>query len=574
MEILNIIKKIIPKRAQDFLRPSYHFAMSYLAALWYRFPSNKMIVIGVTGTNGKSSTSELIARALEGGGFKVGLTSTLRFKVGEREWLNDKKMTMLGRFELQKLLREMADAGCRYAVIETSSEGVKQFRHKGINYDYAVFTNLTPEHIESHGSFEKYKRAKLDLFKHLEKCKRKRVYSIIEERTKGNHSGKNLTPPASPACAGRSFSKRGTRENYSVSSSQADVSERIPLLPFIKGGTQGDYYGKEYIEKMIIVNGDDKHAKEFLNFKADRKIIYGVMPPPSPPLAGRETNFTPPDKEGIREGIEKNAHSIENVIATDVRLDKNRTYFKVQGIDFELNLLGKFNIYNFLPAIIIGRHEGIELNEIKEIAKKIPGIPGRMEFIKEGQSFQIIVDYAYEPEALRKVYETLEFIVAPQKAREGRDEELPHSHSRIIHVLGSCGGGRDKARRAILGELAGRNADYIIITNEDPYDDDPLEIIEEVAKGAFSTRQQSKKTIKQKKEGREISLEEAEEYCVLKILDRREAIKKALELATPGDLVLITGKGAEQAICVAHGEKIPWDDRKAVRELLHECQII
>ena len=163
MNIKEIIKKFIP----GFLLRWYHKTLALAANIFYGFPSNKLIVIGVTGTNGKSTTVHLIAKMFEGAGFKVGATSTVGFKVAGEEKLNKKKMTMLGRFALQKLLRQMVAAGCRYAVIETSSQGVEQFRHLGVNYDVAVFTNLTQEHIEAHGGFENYKKAKGKFFAHL-----------------------------------------------------------------------------------------------------------------------------------------------------------------------------------------------------------------------------------------------------------------------------------------------------------------------------------------------------------------------------------------------------------------------
>ena len=147
--MISRLKKFIPSFALQW----YHLTLAMSAAVLYRFPSKKLIVIGVTGTNGKSSTVALIAKILETAGHRVGATSTVSFKIADKEWLNDKKMTMLGRFALQKMLRQMVDAGCQYAVIETSSQGIAQYRHVGIEYDVAVFTNLTPEHIEAHGGF-------------------------------------------------------------------------------------------------------------------------------------------------------------------------------------------------------------------------------------------------------------------------------------------------------------------------------------------------------------------------------------------------------------------------------------
>jgi UDP-N-acetylmuramoyl-L-alanyl-D-glutamate--2,6-diaminopimelate ligase len=203
--MLTEIKKLIPA----VWLAAYHKSLAVLADIIYGRPSEKMVVIGVTGTNGKSSTVSLIAEILEKAGYRVGAASTTLFKLADKEWLNDKKMTMLGRFALQKLLRQMVAAGCRYAVIETSSQGIEQYRHLGIHYDVCVFTNLTPEHIEAHGGFDNYKKAKLKLFKHL-----------------------------------------------------ADAPVKV--------------IGGRKIAKAIVVNGDDRQAKEFLDFQVDKKIVFGL----------------------------------------------------------------------------------------------------------------------------------------------------------------------------------------------------------------------------------------------------------------------------------------------------------
>ena len=210
-KILNIIKKFIPRRLFAKLQPIYHWSLAKLAALFYGYPSNKMIVIGVTGTAGKSSTCYFMAQLLETAGFKVGMTTTTLFKILDKEWLNDKKMTMLGRFQAQHLLHSMLRNKCNVAIIETSSQGIQQFRHIGINYDILVFTNLYPEHIEAHNGFENYKKAKGVLFDYLSQCKNKKI--IINKR-------------------------------------QIDIN------------------------KTILANIDDEYAKYFLNFKAEQKIGF------------------------------------------------------------------------------------------------------------------------------------------------------------------------------------------------------------------------------------------------------------------------------------------------------------
>lgn len=436
---LNIMLSLIKKFVPPFALNQYHKAMAIAANLVYGRPSEKMIVIGVTGTNGKSSTVSLIAKILEEAGHKVGAASTVLFKVAEKEWLNDKKMTMLGRFQLQKLLKQMVDAGCAYAVVETSSQGIEQFRHLGIHYDICVFTNLTPEHIEAHGGFDNYKKAKLKLFKHLEKLPTK-------------------------VLAGQKISK------------------------------------------AIVANGDDQYAKEFLDFKVDEKISLGI-------------------------------DQVADLRAEDIRFHQTGISFKIGATDFDLKLFGKFNIYNSLAAIAVTKTQNVSLAVCSQALSKVKGVPGRMEFVDVGQPFKVLVDYAPEPEGMRQLFMAI------------KDHGLVSEPGRIIHVFGSCGGGRDLARRPILGELSASNAQIHIVTNEDPYDDDPQQIIDQVAGGAIKAGKQ-------------------ENQEVFKILDRREAIRKALGMAQTGDLVVLTGKGAEQAICVAGGQKKPWDEREVAKEEL------
>ena len=411
--------------------------MAVSANIFYKQPSERMVVIGVTGTNGKSSTVSLIARVLEEAGHKVGATSTTLFKIGDKEWLNDKKMTMVGRFQLQKLLSQMVMAGCSHAVIETSSQGIEQFRHLGINYDVAVFTNLAPEHIEAHGGFENYKRAKQKLFARLSELKKKKL---------------------------------GGRE----------------------------------VDKVIVVNGDDKHSDDFSKFKADHKIRFGMD-----------------GKQGV--------------VASELSYKADGIGFTVDSTQFNLKLFGGFNVYNSLSAIAVSKGLGIDIEVCKKALEKVESIPGRMEFINEGQVFKVLVDYAPEPESVKQLYKTI--------------DDHNFVSGKLIHVLGSCGGGRDVVRRPILGKMAGEKADYVIITNEDPYDDDPMEIIDSVVGGAIESGKVLDKNL-------------------FKIIDRREAIEKAVSLADEGDLVLLTGKGSEQAIVLAGGKKMKWDEREVVREVL------
>lgn len=445
--MLNFLRSITPA----WLMGLYHHFLAVLADFWYGHPSRKLVVIGVTGTNGKTTTAYFIAKALEAEGAKTGCATTALFKVGDKEWLNSAKMTMLGRFALQKLLKQMVSAGCEYAVIETSSQGIVQHRHEKIAYDIGVFTNLTPEHIEAHGGFENYKQAKIKLFKHLAQ------------------------------------------------------------LP-------GKVVAWQKAPRASVLNADDEHAQAFAVPGITHVLWYGVEQ--SADLNARH--------------IQASAHGVSfDLVFNAPGADPDQA----KSLPVKLNLLGKVNVYNALASLAVARICGVDLRLAVDKLQTIKNMPGRFELIDVGQPWQVMVDYAPEPESLKKLYETVEALKA----------------ERIIHVLGSCGGGRDVARRKVLGQMAGQKAKVVIVTNEDPYDDEPMAIIQQVAEGAL--------------EAGKIRNED-----LFLIVDRTQAIEKAMEMARPGDLVLLTGKGCEQFICVEKGQKIPWDEReeakKAIKKIL------
>jgi len=176
--IKTAIKAIVPS---PFLL-MYHKLFAILANIIYRFPSRKMVIIGITGTKGKSSTVIITTRILEEAGLKVGSMNTVFFKIGDKEWPNNTKQGMQGRFKLQKMLRQMVKAGCTHAVIEVTSEGILQHRQWGIAFDVAVFTNLGPEHIEVHGSYKNYRIAKESIFKNLNQAHRKKINGKLQKR--------------------------------------------------------------------------------------------------------------------------------------------------------------------------------------------------------------------------------------------------------------------------------------------------------------------------------------------------------------------------------------------------------
>ena len=438
-----------------FLLSWYHFLLAFLGAVIYGFPSKKMIVIGVIGTKGKTTTCNLIAQILNYCGYKTGMASTVNFRIGDKVWINETKQTMLGRFQLQKLLKRMADEGCKYAVIETSSEGILQHRHRFIDYDMAVFTNLSPEHIERHGSFEKYRAEKLKLFE------------IVARKENGTG----------------------------------------------------------------VYNLDDENVEYFIKVPIRNKCgfcmsskLFNCKAITASSASGWKAQNEKPQRE---------AQSFNKILEVNsVRLSANGSRFNMGDFEFEMPLIGKFNVYNAAAAVCVALSQSIPIEKIQEALKVAKPTPGRMEIIDAGQNFAAIIDYSYEPKGLESALKAIRVF----------------NPKRIIVLIGSAGGGRDKWRRPVMGEIADKYADIIIITTDDPYDENPEKIIDEVLAGAL------------KNPARKIN------ENIFRIIDRREAIKKAIEIAQEGDAILFAGKGGERWMNLASGKKIPWDEEEIVKD--------
>lgn len=443
-KILDLGRKIIPKKIFKGLQPYYHFVLSLLGAIIYRFPAKKMYVIAVTGTKGKSTTTEIMNAILEGNGEKTVLSNTIKTKVVGEERKNLSKMTTRGRFFTQRLLREALDKGAKFAVLEISSEATLRFGHKFLFLDALIFTNLAPEHIESHGSYEKYVEAKLN---------------IAKELVNKNHE-KNFY----------------MREN--------------PLGRSIKNSFHN-------LEPVLVANADDKESEKFLSLNIKNKLPY----------------------------------SLRDVTGT--KSDENGSVFQVGKMVVRSKLPGIFNVSNMLGCITLAKFIGIKEEVIRKSLEEINFIRGRMEKINEGNppagGFDVVVDYAHTPDSLKAVYET-------------------YKNQKTICVLGNTGGGRDKWKRPEMGKIAGEYCSEIILTNEDPYDEDPEQILSDMLSG-----------IEDKKK-------------VQIIMDRRTAIATALAKANlnKGDqtAVLITGKGTDPYIMGPNGTKQKWDDATVAREEL------
>ncbi len=391
---LSFIRQFIPKGIYGFFQPAYHYSLSILGAVLYGFPGRKINIIAVTGTKGKSTTVEIINAILEKAGYKTAVSNTIRFKIGDETKPNMYKMSMPGRFFIQSFLRDAVKAKCDYVVMEITSQGVLNFRHKFLNLNSLVFTNLSPEHIESHGSYENYRDAKLDIAYELSK------------------------------------------------------SNKRP--------------------RTLVVNGDDKESEKFLKYEAEKKVKF----------------------------------------------------YKNNGI--KTPLLGEFNQYNVSGAYTLCKELGIKEEIIKLAIGEFNEVSGRVQFIKANQDFDVIVDYAHTTDSLEKLYSTF-------------------GDRNKIAVLGGTGGGRDVWKRSEMGKIADKYCKYIVLTNEDPYDENPEKIINDVAKGINN----QKPTI---------------------IMDRRLAIRDALLHAKKNDLVLITGKGTDPYIMGPNGKNTPWSDAKVAKE--------
>ena len=399
-------------------RSVYHFLWAWTGAHVHGHPSTRLFVIGVTGTKGKTTTLELINAILEAAGKRTALISSLRVKVGDESKKNTLGNSMPGRGYLQKFLHNAVRAKCNYALIEVTSQAVVQHRHRFIHWNMGALTNLAPEHIESHGSFENYRAAKLDFLKY-----------VVE-----------------------------------------------------KGG-------------KVFLNRDDKNFDFF--FQA---------------LGGDEPVTFSKDDEFFHD-------SLPRIRSVKARRDNEPEHF----------LASPFNEENIAVAVAIAKDLGISNTIIENAILAFEGVPGRMEFIHTGD-YTAIVDYAHTPESLEAAY----VAATPKPSRE-------FPHPRLICVLGAAGGGRDTWKRPSFGAIAADHCDEIILTTEDPYDEDPRAIGDEIESG--------------------IPQPLREGQHVYKVLDRAEAISKAVALAREGDVVIGTGKGSEDWIHVAGGEKIPWNER-------------
>ncbi len=412
--MLTPLKRIIPRP----LTNNYHHLLSTLASTLYSHPERQLKIIGVTGTDGKTTTVNLVYHLLKTAGFKVGLISTVKAVVGEKEYDTGFHVTTPSPWEVKKYLKRMVESGTEWAVVEVTSHALDQNRVSGIKFEYGIITNIAHEHLDYHKSFQKYVMAKAKLIKSA---------------------------------------------------------------------------------KVAILNKDDSNF-DFLSYQ----------------VKGRVISF------GIKKQADVTASNISLApFGTRFNLNKEKTTVRTP-------LIGAFNVSNCLAAIAVAQDIGIENSIILKGLKTFPPLQGRMQRIEQGQNFTVIVDFAHTPQALEEALKTLRLL----------------TRHHLIAIFGAASQ-RDVEKRPMMGKIAIRGADLVVLTSEDPRYEDPNKIMTEIASGIV-------------KNGGVLNTN------FWMIGDRGKAISFAIQkLARTGDVVAIFGKGHEKSMNI-RGTEIPWSDQEVV----------
>lgn len=408
-------------------------ALAVLSTHFFGYPSRELTLIGVTGTNGKTTTAHMIDAILQYAGNKTGLMGNIRTKIDNTFFETD--INTQEPPVLQENLRRMVDANCSYAVMEVTSQGLDAGRVLGCEFRTAVFTNITQDHLNYHGTMDHYIAAKGHFFSRL----------------------------------GNGFSD--------------DPAKR----------------------KFAVLNADDEASSIFRKLTAANVLTYGIR-----------------EEADVR--------------AENIHLSSLGTSFRVVtykgSAEMQLSMVGTFNVYNALAAITTALVEGYTLDTIRGGLASLPGVPGRMEVVNEGQPFLVLVDYAHTPDGLDNLLQAVRAF----------------AEQRIITVFG-CGGDRDRTKRPIMGGIAADFSDYLIVTSDNPRSENPDQILLDIEAGLLE---------------KHYSVDSYELTA-----DRTEAIARAVAMANPGDVVVIAGKGHETYQITADGT-IPFDDREVAREKIRE----
>lgn len=431
--MLQLLRRFI--RNDSPVRLAYHACMGWGAALLYGFPARKLVCIGITGTDGKTTTTFLTADLLRAEGIAVGMASTVGFRIRDSYTRNETHKTTMGRLGLQCLLRDMVRAGCTHAVLEVSSHGLVQSRLAGVPFSVAVITNLSREHLDYHRTMENYKKAKGRLFQVMSRQK----------------------------------------------------------------------------HRVAVIGADFAEAPYYAGFPADKRLFFGFK-------SGAATAMAKEQGSALTAEIMQVHPEGQNV----------RLYHEAEVWETTTRLQGDFNVLNILAALGAAAGAGLPMANLVRHIPSLEGVPGRMEEVRAADGRRVFIDYAVTPDALRKLYGTLRSMTS----------------GRVLAVLGACGD-RDKGKRPDMGEIASTMADYLYITDEEPYTEDPASIMAMLEDGAKRTGKGN--------------------YTV--VAARRDAIQAACIMAGPGDIVVVSGMG-DQTSRIVGDKKEPWSDREEIRHIL------
>lgn len=457
--------------------PSARRAMAPVSAEYFDHPSSKLAVIGVTGTEGKSSTVFFIWQLLRLTGRKAGFISTVQFSLGGEAEANPQHTTTPEAPIIQNYLNEMVKNGCEYAVVETSSHGLseKLNRTGNIEFDVGIFMNVTLEHLEFHKTFEQYRSDKANLFRKLDQNSHEKI--ILGKKVKVPSFGiVNLEDPSA---------------EYFIKATKQ------PVLGFTTEG------------------------------KAGKSAAEGASAPVLPPLPA-----------GIPVLYAKNIASARYGLAFDMSepgaVDESSRPLPHKVFHVKSHLPGAFNTYNLMAAVeTVSRLTGTPIEKVAEKVESLAPVKGRMTVIDEGQPFELIVDYAHTPSSFETIF-------PPLKRR---------CSGRMICLFGS-GGERDLKKRPLQGEIAAKFCDIVILADEDPRGEDPVELLKMIAAGA-------------EKNGKVLGKD------LLIIPDRPKAIREAFKMAGKGDIVLLLGKAHENSIIYSDGPH-PYDEISEAKKALAE----
>jgi UDP-N-acetylmuramoyl-L-alanyl-D-glutamate--2,6-diaminopimelate ligase len=441
-------------RGVSYIRvPDTRKAMSSAADEFYGNPSRRLRVVGVTGTDGKSTTVFFIRQLLELAGYKAGFLSTVHYSLGDEVRANPFRQSTPEAVEIHRILAETADAGNDFAVVEATSHGLSErtARLEDVRFVSAVFTNISHEHLEFHGTFERYLSDK------------SRLFAKLDEQAAGDAAS-------------------GTG-SFGVVNAADPASDRMRAV------TSRPVYGYR------LENDGTEEPAGALGGGAEEY----------PELTGRVTEQT---AEEISLTVEYGGRSASAV----------------------MSMPGAFNAENGLAALLtVSRLVDADPLELAPLLSRLEPVPGRMNPVKAGQPFTVLVDYAHTPGSFSRLFPLM------RKRTSGR----------LIAVFGSAGE-RDREKRPVQGRIAGKFADLLVLTDEDPRGEEPLAVIREIAAG-----------VEGKTEGEDLLL----------VPDRNRAIAAAFRAASPGDTVLLLGKGHESTIIYADGP-IPWNEADAARRAL------